>query len=49
MKKNYQKPTMNVVKLQHSGIICTSQVTDTSNNASLRYVGSDENYSDGAQ
>lgn len=24
MKKNYQKPDMRVVKIQHSGIICTS-------------------------
>ena len=24
MKRNYQKPKMHVVKIQHSGIICTS-------------------------
>ena len=24
MKKEYMKPTMRVVKIQHSGIICTS-------------------------
>ena len=29
MKKYYCKPTMNVVKIQHSGIICTSLTTST--------------------
>ena len=24
MKKNYQKPSMKVIKIQHSGIICGS-------------------------
>ena len=24
MKKNYQKPSMKVIKIQHQGIICTS-------------------------
>ena len=29
MKKEYMKPTMRVVKIQHSGIICTSLTTST--------------------
>ena len=31
MKKDYCKPTMNVVKIQHSGIICTSLTTTSTN------------------
>ena len=31
MKKDYCKPTMNVVKIQHSGIICTSLTTTSIN------------------
>ena len=29
MKRNYQKPTMRVVKIQHSGIICSSPGGDS--------------------
>ena len=38
MKKIYSKPAMHVVRIQHSGIICTS-VTDTDGNAGLNYRG----------
>jgi len=31
MKKEYMKPTMRVVKIQHSGIICTSLTTTSTN------------------
>ena len=31
MKKDYCKPTMNVVKIQHSGIVCTSLTTTSTN------------------
>lgn len=34
-KKDYMKPSMRVVRLQHQGIICTSDVKRTSNNAGL--------------
>ena len=31
MKKEYMKPTMRMVKIQHSGIICTSLTTTSTN------------------
>ena len=31
MKKEYMKPTMCVVNIQHSGIICTSLTTTSTN------------------
>ena len=31
MKKEYMKPTMCVVKIQHSSIICTSLTTTSTN------------------
>ena len=30
MKKEYQKPTMKVLQLQHHGIICTSEPKELS-------------------
>ena len=49
MKKNYEKPTMIVVKIQHSGIICQSKVGDTESNAGMKYggAGTDEALSRG--
>ena len=34
-KKDYKKPALRVVRLQHQGIICASEVNRTSNNAGL--------------
>ena len=41
MKKNYQKPAMRVVEMQHRGIICTStrKINALGNNAGLNYAG----------
>ena len=41
MKKNYQKPAMLVVKMQHRGIICTStrKINALGSNAGLNYAG----------
>ena len=36
IKKDYQKPTMKIVQLQHHGIICTSEPKEMS--------GDNENY-----
>jgi hypothetical protein len=36
--KNYQKPSIKVVKLQYSDIICT-RVYNTNGNANLKYGG----------
>ncbi len=50
MKKNYMKPLMEVVKLQHQGIICTSPGSVTSISTNLdeadKFIlgGSDEDY-----
>ena len=49
MKKNYQKPDMIVVKLQHQSIICASEVTGIVSGDGLLYGGSDTNYSGGAR
>ena len=35
MKKEYMKPTMNVVKIRQAQMICTSQVERAANNAGL--------------
>jgi hypothetical protein len=37
MKKTYLKPTFVVVKLQHQGIICTSDVRGVNGNADVGY------------
>ena len=37
MKKTYLKPTMMVVKLQHQGIICTSDVRGVTSDAGIGY------------
>ena len=39
MRREYSKPTMIEVKLQHSGIICVSQVHTLTGNADLNYGG----------
>ncbi len=39
MKKTYLKPTFVVVKLQHQGIICTSDVRGVNSNAGIGYGG----------
>ena len=40
MKKTYLKPTMMVVKLQHQGIICTSDVIrGVNSDAGIGYGG----------
>ena len=45
MKKQYIKPTMSVVKMQHrSQLMQPSQVHTTSNNANLGLGGSDSDY-----
>ena len=50
MKKNYMKPLMEVVKLQHQGIICTSPAGLKGINTNLseadKFIlgGSDEDY-----
>ena len=54
MKKNYQKPAMRVVKVQHrSQILAASEklVNETKSNLSgtadeIKYGGSDDNYTD---
>ena len=43
-RKDYQKPTMRVVKLQRRVIICASEVGGVNNNANMRYRGSDDGY-----
>ena len=44
MKKEYFKPSMKVVKLQHSGIICTSKVETLGGNTDLILGGDDTGY-----
>ena len=45
MKKNYQTPTLLVVKLQHKSRMLSGSPVDTvKNNADLKYVGSDADY-----
>ena len=39
MKKNYMKPTMNVVNMQIANMLCGSEVKSVDGNASLRYGG----------
>ena len=40
MKKFYQKPTMNVVKIEVTRIICTSGDVNTANtNVDIEYIG----------
>ncbi|MBO7120645.1 MAG: hypothetical protein J6W03_10055 [Bacteroidaceae bacterium] len=39
MKKTYLKPTSTVVKLQQTGIICTSDVRSVNSNADIDYGG----------
>ena len=38
-KQEYQKPTIEVVKLQQQGIICTSDVRSVNGNAGMDYDG----------
>ena len=48
MKKNYQKPAMRVVKLQHRGqLLQGSEVQSMHGNSGMRYGGSDkDDYTD---
>lgn len=39
MKQTYLQPCMQVVKIRHNGIICSSTVYSVSGNADLNYVG----------
>jgi hypothetical protein len=39
MKREYMKPAMMVAKLQHSGIICASDVRNVNSNADIDYGG----------
>ncbi len=39
MKKNYMKPTMDVVNMQIANMICGSEVKSVDGNAGLRYGG----------
>ena len=47
MKKNYQKPTMNVVKIQHQSHILAGSVNGTSGNAGFIYGGASSNGGNG--
>jgi hypothetical protein len=47
MKREYLKPAMSVVELQHSGIICTSKVENLGGNGELILGGDDAGYIDG--
>ena len=43
MKKNYQKPAMRVVQLQHRcQILAGSEVHSLGGNSNMRYAGSDD-------
>ncbi len=44
IKKAYQKPTINVVKLQHKTHILTGSVTGVDGNANLKYGGAGGNH-----
>ena len=44
MKREYLKPAMRVVELQHSGIICTSKVESLCGNGDLILGGDDTGY-----
>lgn len=45
-KKDYMKPAMRVVKIQHTGIICASKVGSVSSgDTGIGYGGSDADYS----
>jgi hypothetical protein len=47
MKQHYQSPTLCVVTIKQTNIICTSPtytVTETTNNVGVDFLGSDENY-----
>ena len=39
MSKNYQKPAMRVVKLQHRSSILSGSIHDTTSNAGIGYGG----------
>ena len=44
-RKDYQKPAMRVVKLQHRGqLLQTSEVKSMGGNSGMRYGGSDDTY-----
>ena len=48
MKKNYQKPAMCVVQLQHRcQILAGSEVHSLGGNSNMRYAGSDDDYEEG--
>ncbi|MBO7379786.1 MAG: hypothetical protein J6U31_08595 [Bacteroidales bacterium] len=39
MKQTYLQPCIQVVRIKHNGIICTSPMYSVSGNADLNYVG----------
>lgn len=39
MKQTYLQPCMQVVRIKHNGIICTSPLNSVNSNADLNYVG----------
>ena len=43
MKKNYIQPTILVVRIQHSGVICVSQTSTTGLDSNLNYDASGGN------
>ena len=49
MKKNYQKPAMRVVQLQHKCQILAGspEVQSMRGNSNMNYAGSDEDYEEG--
>ena len=46
MKKEYLKPSIKVVKLRQSGIICTSQVQSLGGNSGFGLGGDDTEYTE---
>ena len=47
MKKNYQKPTMQVAEIEQTSIICQSKVTTLSTNTGLKLGNGTTNSSSG--
>ena len=47
MKQHYQFPTLRVITIKQSNIICTSPtytMSETTNNVGVGFAGTDENY-----
>ena len=49
MKKNYQKPAMRVVQLQHQPHLLSGSVQATESNVGFRYAGSDADFDEDAR